>query len=303
VCTVGVSTCKDVSTLREAELLGKMRSIKPAAATYVLGMNNGMWRGTSWMDESNPLPPRYGILTSNSSESVNSMLAEARELGWLEAVEKILDVMSTKISQRRQKYKQRDGNELVQRIAQVVSKAWDDAASMDVFNLEDERNEFKVVDTRGVRSAASNETPSAAPLRSGQQSTHILRPGRHWCSCGIWQEYRYPCVHACAYFRKWVENNLQYVLQSEVDDYYSYSSVHGLFTRNIVPVVLDSLSFDGKTKPPLVLHRTAGRPKMKRIRRRSELAEESRVSCSICGERGHNRRTCTKTEVTLTSPA
>ena len=28
------------STLREAELLGKMRSIKPAAATYVLGMNN-----------------------------------------------------------------------------------------------------------------------------------------------------------------------------------------------------------------------------------------------------------------------
>jgi hypothetical protein len=66
----------------------------------------------------------------------------------------------TKISQRRQKHKQRDGNEVVQRIAQVVSKAWDDAASMDVFNLEDERNEFKVVDTRGVRSAASNETPS-----------------------------------------------------------------------------------------------------------------------------------------------
>ena len=58
------------STLREAELLaGKMRSIKPAAATYVLGMNNGMWRGTSWMNESHPLPLRYGILTSNLSES------------------------------------------------------------------------------------------------------------------------------------------------------------------------------------------------------------------------------------------
>ncbi len=110
-------------------------------------------------------------------------------------------------------------------------------------------------------------------------------------------------MHACANFRKWVESNLQYVLQSEVDDYNSYSSVHGLFTKNIVPVVLDSLSFDGKTKPPLVLHRTAGQPKLKRIRRRSELAEESRVSCSNCGERGHNRRTCTKTEVTLTAPA
>jgi hypothetical protein len=38
------------STLREAELLGKIRSIKPAAATYVLGMNIGMRRGTrGWM--------------------------------------------------------------------------------------------------------------------------------------------------------------------------------------------------------------------------------------------------------------
>jgi hypothetical protein len=248
-----------------------------------------------------PLPPRYGILTSNSSESVNSMLAEARNLGWLEAVEKILNVMSTKISQRRQKYKQRDGNEVVQRVAQVVSISWDDAASMDVFNLEDKCNEFKVVDNCGVRSAASHKTPGGAPLRSGR-CTHILRPGRHWCSCGIWQEYQYPCVHACAYFRKWVESDLQYVLQSKVDNYYSYSSVHGLFTKNNVPVVLDSLSFDGKTTPPLVLHRTAGRPKLKRIRCRSELAEESRVSCSDCGERGHNRRTCTKAEVTLTAP-
>jgi hypothetical protein len=115
------------STLHEAELLGKMQSIKPAAATYVLGMNNGMRRGTSWMDERYPLPPRYGILASNSSESVNFMLAEARELGWLEAVEKILDDMSTKISQHCQKYNQRDGNEVVQRVAQVVSKSWDNA--------------------------------------------------------------------------------------------------------------------------------------------------------------------------------
>ena len=107
-------------------------------------------------------------------------------------------------------------------------------------------------------------------------------------------------MHACAYFRKWMEYDLQYVLQSEVDDCHLYSSVHGLFTRNIVPVVLDSLSFDGERKPPLILHRTAGRPKLKRIRRRSELAEESRVSCSICGKRGHNRRTC-KEEATLTA--
>jgi hypothetical protein len=84
------------------------------------------------------------------------------------------------------KHRQRDGNEVVQRVAQVVSKSWDDAASMDVFNLEDKRNEFKVVDTCGVRPTTSNKTSGAASLQSGQQSTHILRQGRHWCSCGIW---------------------------------------------------------------------------------------------------------------------
>jgi hypothetical protein len=110
-------------------------------------------------------------------------------------------------------------------------------------------------------------------------------------------------MHAYDYFRKWVESNLQYALQSEVDNYYSYSSVHGQFTINIVPVVLGSFSFDGKTQPPLFLDRTAQRRKLKRIRRRSELAEESQVSYSIGGERGHNRQTCTKTEVTLTSLA
>ena len=191
------------STLQEAELLRKLRRIKPAAEQYVLGMTNGMWRGTSWMDESNPIPPRYGILTSNSSESVNSMLAEVREVGWLEAVDKILDIMSTKISKRREKHKGRDGNEVVHRALQVVMKSWDDAASMDVFNLEDDQNRFKVVDTCGVRRDATDTTGSrdTAPLQSCQQSTHILRPLRRWCSCGRWQEYRYPCVHACAYFR------------------------------------------------------------------------------------------------------
>ena len=291
------------STLHEAELLGKMRRIKPAAEQYVLGMTNGMWRGTSWMNESHPLPPRYGILTSNSSESVNSMLLDVRELGWLEAVNKILDIMSTKISQRREKHKERDGNEVVQRAAKVIRKSWDDGASMDVFNLEDGRNDYKVVDNSGVRPAATNDIRGAATLQSSHHSTHILRPGRRWCSCGMWQEYRYPCVHACAFFRKWVECDLQYVLQSEVDDCYTYSSVHGLFTRNIVPVVLDCLSYDGETKPPLALHKTAGRPKKKRMRNRSELLEESRVACSRCGERGHNRRTCTKEEGTLTAPA
>jgi hypothetical protein len=39
----------------------------------------------------------------------------------------------------------------------------------------------------------------------------------------------------------------------------------------------------------------AGRPKVRRIRNRSkyeEPEEESRIVCSLCNQRGHNRKTC-----------
>jgi hypothetical protein len=93
-----------------------------------------------------------------------------------------------------------------------------------------------------------------------------------------------------------LEKDLTHVFQSEVDEVYSYHALKELFKRNIVPVVLDSVAYDGQTKPPVVTQRMSGRPKVKRIRRRSELlnAENSPVSCSICGQRGHNRRTCKK---------
>ena len=64
-----------------------------------------MWLGTSWTDEECPLPPRYRIVTSNSSESVNAMFADAGEVGWLEAVKKIVNIVSTKIYQCQQKNK------------------------------------------------------------------------------------------------------------------------------------------------------------------------------------------------------
>ena len=47
-----------------------------------------LWRGTSFFHEECPLPPRYGIVASNTSESVNSMFADAQEVGWLKAVKR-----------------------------------------------------------------------------------------------------------------------------------------------------------------------------------------------------------------------
>jgi hypothetical protein len=45
--------------------------------------------------------------------------------------------------------------------------------------------------------------------------------------------------------------------------------------------------------PPIVRN-MPGRPKKVRIRNRSEFMdpEDSRITCSECGENGHNKRTC-----------
>jgi hypothetical protein len=57
-------------------------------ATYLEGitMSEILWQSTQWLNANPCPPPRYGIVTSNTSElCVNNMFAETRNLGWPEA--------------------------------------------------------------------------------------------------------------------------------------------------------------------------------------------------------------------------
>jgi hypothetical protein len=92
------------STRYENRLFETMQNTQPAAVRYLLDhMKDIMWSGTSWLDDELAMAPRYGIFTSNTSESVNSMLSDACDVGWLQAVEKIVDLISTKIYRCHQK--------------------------------------------------------------------------------------------------------------------------------------------------------------------------------------------------------
>jgi hypothetical protein len=58
---------------------------------------------------------------------------------------------------------------------------------------------------------------------------------------------------------------------------------------------MDTLTPDGVTLPPrLSTKRGTGRPKKKRIRKRSRFSDDPELSikCSYCREKGHNIRTC-----------
>ena len=131
-----MAIAKSFSFRYSNHLIDQVRTIKPQAAGYIENVDNDtLWRSTSWLDEQNPLPPRYGIVTSNTSECVNNMFAQARTVGWQEAVESIVDVMSTRISTCRTKHIDREPGEVVPRVAQILKRRWDAAASITVVEL------------------------------------------------------------------------------------------------------------------------------------------------------------------------
>ena len=277
-------------------LIDHVRMIKPRAADYIENVNDTLWRSTSWLDEENPLPPRYGIVTSNTSECVNNMFAQARTVGWLEAVESIVDVMSTRISTCRTKHMDQNPGEVVPRVAQLLKRRWDAAASITVVELERGCGDFKVAEPAStVQDSDRNPHLPSMPFVAGQQSNiYIVKPDLQWCTCGTWQDVLYPCRHGCAVIRKWKEKDFSYVLQNLVHPYYKFEYVQQIYKNNIFPACIENVKYDNATKPPVVNKRQSGRPKMKRIRRRSEFLdpEESPITCSNCGQRGHNKRTC-----------
>ena len=226
---------KTFSTRNASRLLEHIRRIKPEAAAYLEGITESgvLWRTTQWYSSTTPviMPPRYGIVTSNTSEAVNNMFSGARDLGWLESVDKLIDVMSTRICVCRKKYDDRDATEMVPRVAQILKLRWDAAASMTVVELEKGCGDFKVVEPTSL---AEDELAENAVQLSGvrdKNRINIVKPDGKWCSFGVWQDFLYPCRHARAVFRRWKEKDFSYVVGNLVHPYYTFDFVHNTFKQ------------------------------------------------------------------------
>ena len=74
-----VAIAKEFSTREEERLFSAVAEGSPAAYVYLQRIGPEAWGSTQWTQEE--LPRRCGIVTSNTSEAVNSWLKEARSLG------------------------------------------------------------------------------------------------------------------------------------------------------------------------------------------------------------------------------
>ena len=294
-------------------LLEQMRTLKPSAASYIENLTDRgiLWSNSQWNNANEPLPPRFGIVTSNTAESVNSMFNSARDLPWMEALEVIIHVMITQISTCRKKYKREDGLAIVPRVRRLINNRWESTAAISVTEIEDGSDVFTTnrcddggvddeEDENGVDNEEDENGSSRRVLSQNDQlpvmlsSTHTVNRELKTCTCGVWQDTLLPCAHACAVYRKATSADKNYILANLIDTYYTHGCVQTTFKKNIYPVSLNTVTYDGETKPPLRNKRSSGRPRTKRIRRRSLYAEseESPIVRSNCGRAGHNKRTC-----------
>jgi hypothetical protein len=134
-----VQLARTFSPLYYEELL---RNVSESCRQYLESIPGSEWRNISWLE--NPaLPPRYGILTSNMSESANSMFEAARDGSWMHTVDTILNIMFERISRLRQQHNAKTG--VIEKVSAQVQKRWFNCAGYKVVELEENVSVFAIV--------------------------------------------------------------------------------------------------------------------------------------------------------------
>ncbi|KAG7361515.1 MULE transposase domain containing protein [Nitzschia inconspicua] len=250
---VGKKVAKHVHALsatfskRESdELMAKINAISARGKKYLKGISANQWRSTAWVDDPT-LPPRFGIVTTNMSESVNSMVGDARDGSWLECTNDIVRKMMNRICSLREENYGREG--VVDKVAEILERRWKNCSNFQVKEVVKGGSQFDVF--RPSRGASQPET------------NRLLDVREHTCECGKWQEHGVPCIDAVAYYRLFETQTLQYIMDNHVSEHFKYETVYELLKENIVPVSLDILDQDGVTLPPNRTKRSSGQPRKK----------------------------------------
>ena len=197
-----VMTIAKTYSARHVEILmEKTKKIKPLAALYIQSIEERdiLWKSSQWLNVEVTYPPRFGIVTSNTSESVNSMFVGARDLPWMGAFEHLVNLMSSRSCQLRAKYAKRDDNAPVPRVLKLLKSRWEKAAAISVLEVEENCGNFEVVSPEDKEN--NNDVVVGIHVPRHQQTLHMVNPEKSMCTCGVWQDCMFPCRHGIAVYR------------------------------------------------------------------------------------------------------
>ena len=274
---------KTFSHRLSADWLAQIGKMSAKGRDYLEAIPEKQWRSTAWLDDP-ALPPRFGIVTSNISESMNNMFHKARDGSWLHSLDTILGTMMDRIASLRKEVDGKAG--VVADVTSLVQSRWERCAGFRVVEITEGGDQFTV---------------TRLSTRAGQNTNrYTVDVALKWCECGEWQEHNIPCLDAMAYFRLHQKITVNQVLLQHIDNKYTYENEKDMLRLNIVPVCTETITPDGITLPPKPLtERGSGRPKKERFRQRTLPTEDQTracVVCSRCSMKGHNVRTCLRRE-------
>lgn len=258
------------------EILEALRKSNAPIAAYLEGIGN-----EHWMSAYFPVP-RFGIVTSNAAESMNSSIADERLAAHLAIFIRITRKISIRLTTLHTRY-QGLADTVVPRIDATLRKAVDSALRREV-----------------LPHTATEASRIFEVKRLSKQEYRVVDLAKRTCTCGVWEEMQYPCVHAHAAILHEKE-----LVSSYVHAAFLVSSCKEAVSGTIVPVDVEVCDRDETSLPPIV-QRRPGKQKTRRFPSAGEEEEKSSgieqgdsaptsksaIRCSVCDLTGHNKRTC-----------
>lgn len=252
----------------EARVL-EIEEVSQEAAYWIRRVPPRLW-ATAYFEGT-----RFGHLTANIMESLNSWILEASALPIIQMMESIRRQLMTWFNERREASMEW-GSILVPSAERHVSEALERARTYQVLRANEA--EFEVISHEG---------------------TNIVDIRNRRCLCSGWQLYGLPCAHAVAALLSCRQNVHRFTEGCFTVATYrkAYSqTIHPVPDRTLWKEMSDGFLTDGSSieiviNPPKSL-RPPGRPRKRRVRAEDRGQVKRVVHCSRCNQTGHFRTTC-----------
>ena len=255
-----VWTVANASTEHEYnEAMATLGAISPDAQAYLAKIPKEHWVRAFF-----PMP-RYGHVTSSIAESTNSSLLQIRKYPptklFIHAIRKI----NATFAERRDKYANKDPGDIVDNIFAVLMKNTEEGRKLEARRVSE--HDFDV------------------DSRVGTDASRTVRLAGRTCTCMLFQDLGFPCVHACsAALKANIDPRTLCIGERQV------GALQAVYQFGVIPVDIETVP-SMALLPPLV-QRAAGRPRVIRIERRDDGGQTRVNCCTLCGQPGHKKHTC-----------
>ncbi|KAK6911368.1 MULE transposase domain [Dillenia turbinata] len=251
----------------EAKVL-EIEEISQDAAYWIRRIPPRLW-ATAYFEGT-----RFGHLTANIVESLNSWILEASGLPIIQMMECIRRQLMTWFNERRETSMQWTSI-LVPTAERRVAEALERARTYQVLRANEA--EFEVISHEG---------------------TNIVDIRNRCCLCRGWQLYGLPCAHAVASLLFCRQNVHRFT-----ESCFTVATYRKTYSQTIHPIPDKSMwkelsegdpnakTIEVVINPPKSL-RPPGRPRKKRVRAEDRGHAKRVVHCSRCNQTGHFRTTC-----------